>query len=198
MNAPEQLFSTAQSLPAAPRTTSKRQARGVSDRCFRTGSTMRPLFPVLALRGLESGRGHRQIGSFGIDRRAWGARGASRKDCAVEKSCSGAFMNRIWGWTSRYSSAGARSDPTTTLGDRAREGSSASLPGQGIDVGHDHAGPGGPLGDDLAPGIDHHAVAVSLPAVRVLSPWAGASTQARFSIARARSSVSQCARPSSR
>src|SRR5437867_1880569 len=38
-----------------------------------------------------------------------------------------------------------------------------------VDAGHDHAGPGGPLRDDLAPGIDHHAVAVGLPAVRVLS-----------------------------
>jgi len=37
------------------------------------------------------------------------------------------------------------------------------------------------------------------PCVRLpfgcLPPWAGASTQARFSMARARSSVSQCARP---
>src|SRR6266480_866856 len=38
-----------------------------------------------------------------------------------------------------------------------------------VDARHDHAGPGGPLRDDLAPGIDHHAVPVGLPAVRVLS-----------------------------
>src|SRR5712692_2754615 len=39
-----------------------------------------------------------------------------------------------------------------------------------VDIGHDHAGPCGPLGDDFAPGIDHHAVAVGLAAVRVPSP----------------------------
>src|SRR5256885_656579 len=38
-----------------------------------------------------------------------------------------------------------------------------------VDAGHDHAGPGGALGDDLAPGIDHHAVPVRAPAVRVLA-----------------------------
>src|SRR5467141_1266293 len=78
-------------------------------------------------------------------------------------------MNRIWGWASRYSSA-ARPEALLqpAVSDRGKARAHLRLE-QGIDVGHDHAGPGGPLGDDLAPGIDHHAVAVSLPAVRVLS-----------------------------
>ena len=41
---------------------------------------------------------------------------------------------------------------------------------RGIDVRHDYTRSGGPFGDDLAPGIDHHAVAVRLAAVQVLSP----------------------------
>src|SRR5258706_13020427 len=79
-------------------------------------------------------------------------------------------MNRIWGWASRYSSAArpeARLQPAVSERGKARAHLRLE---QGIDVGHDHAGPGSPLGDDLAPGIDHHAVTVSLPAARVLSP----------------------------
>src|SRR5258706_936400 len=79
-------------------------------------------------------------------------------------------MNRIWGWASRYSSA-ARPEALLqpAVSERGKARAHLRLEHR-VDVGHDHAGPGGPFGDDLAPGIDHHAVAVRLPAVRVLSP----------------------------